>query len=123
MASTVRWRHRSCFGYVYCGLVWGFCYTVRRSRARRLFRVRRSSSPSPPQTPVSCPVSRAHFRQVSMTAHSWHTDFASSTWSKAAPVFPTGKNSSGSLLRHAERLRQSIFTMSSFMFRESKLCM
>src|SRR5450631_2166796 len=50
----------------------------------------------------------AHFRQVSTTSHRRHTALASSIWSSAGPVFPMGKNSSGSSSRQAARLRQVI---------------
>ncbi len=80
---------------------------ARRARAARRFSARRSSSLMPPHTPESCPVSKAHWRHVSMTGHRRHTLFASSICRRAGPVLPTGKKSSGSLSRHAARLRQS----------------
>jgi len=71
-------------------------------------RERRSSSLMPPQTPASWPFSSAHFRQVSTTSQRPHTSFALAIWAMAGPVFPTGKKSSGSTVRHAAWLRQSI---------------
>ena len=50
----------------------------------------------------------AHFRQVSTTSQRRQTALASSIWRRAGPVFPIGKNSSGSSSRQAARLRQSI---------------
>ena len=82
---------------------------ARRARALRRFRARRSSSERPPQTPASWPVSRAHLRQVSMTGQVRHTAFASSICRMAGPVFPMGKNSSGSASRQAARSRQSMW--------------
>ena len=79
-----------------------------RARAARRLRERRSSSLMPPQTPASWPFSSAHFRQVSTTSQRPHTSFALAIWAMAGPVFPTGKKSSGSTVRHAAWLRQSI---------------
>ena len=67
---------------------------------RRLY-ARRSSSLMPPQTPASWPLSTAHCRQGSITGQRRHTCLASSIWSRAGPVFPMGKNSSGSTSRQA----------------------
>ena len=78
-----------------------------RAALRRLS-ARRSSSERPPQTPASCPDSSAHFRQVSMTSQRRHTALASSICRIAGPVFPIGKNSSGSSSRQAARSRQSM---------------
>src|SRR6476469_6605045 len=50
----------------------------------------------------------AHLRQVSTTSHRRHTALASSIWRMAGPVFPMGKNSSGSSSRQAARSRQSM---------------
>src|SRR5699024_931997 len=47
-----------------------------------------------------------------MTSHFWHTAFASWICVIAGPVFPIGKNSSGSWLRHSARWRQSIVPLS-----------
>ena len=80
----------------------------RRALAARRLRERRSSSLMPPQTPASWPFSSAHFRQVSTTSQRPHTSFALAIWAMAGPVFPTGKKSSGSTVRHAAWLRQSI---------------
>ena len=89
--------------------VWGgMSEDERRARAARRLSARRSSSLMPPQTPASWPDSRAHWRQVSTTGQRRQTLLASSIWRRAGPVFPTGKNSSGSLSRHAARLRQSM---------------
>ncbi len=81
---------------------------ARRARALRRLRARRSSSERPPHTPASCPVSSAHFRQVSMTGQRRQTALASSICCRAGPVLPIGKNSSGSSSKQAARLRQSI---------------
>src|SRR5699024_10614395 len=85
---------------------------ARRARALRRLRERRSSSDRPPQTPESWPDSRANLRHAVMTSHFWHTAFASWICVIAGPVFPIGKNSSGSWLRHSARWRQSIVTLS-----------
>ena len=79
-----------------------------RARALRRFSARRSSSLRPPQTPWSCPASRAHARHCSRTSQRRHTCLASSICRIAGPVLPIGKNSSGSSSRHAERWRQSM---------------
>jgi len=79
-----------------------------RERAARRLSARRSSSLMPPQTPASCPVSRAHCRQRSTTSQRRQTALASSICRSAGPVFPIGKNSSGSSSRQAARWRQSI---------------
>ena len=68
--------------------------------ARRLS-ARRSSSLRPPQTPESCPLSSAQARHGSWAGQRWQTCLASSIWSNAGPVFPIGKNSSGSSSRQA----------------------
>ena len=78
------------------------------ARALRRLSARRSSSLIPPQTPWSCPASRAHARHCSRTSQRRHTCLASSIWRMAGPVLPIGKNSSGSSSRHAERWRQSM---------------
>ena len=84
------------------------CYPARRARALRRFRERRSSSESPPQTPASCPDSRAHFKHVSITSQRRHTALACSICRIAGPVLPIGKKSSGSSSRQAARSRQSM---------------
>ena len=86
-----------------------------RARALRRFSARRSSSLRPPQTPWSCPASRAHWRHCSRTSQRRHTCLASSIWRMAGPVLPIGKNSSGSSSRHAERWRQSMAGVSFFL--------
>ncbi len=87
----------------------GWCGQAVRTR-RRTWRLsaRRSSSLSPPQTPESCPVSIAQFRQSLVTAHRAQTAFASSTWRSAGPVVPIGKKSSGSSSRQSALWRQSM---------------
>src|SRR5699024_3047760 len=85
---------------------------ARRARALRRLRERRSSSDRPPHTPESWPVSSANLRHAVMTSQLWHTAFASWIWVIAGPVFPIGKNSSGSCLRHSAWWRQSIVSLS-----------
>jgi len=82
--------------------------SARRARALRRLRARRSSVESPPQTPSSLPDSVAQLRQVSMTSQRRQTTFAFSIWRSAGPVFPIGKNSSGSSSRQAARSRHVI---------------
>ena len=84
----------------------GQAIRTRRRCPRRS--ARRSSSERPPQTPASCAVSRAHWRQGSRTGHNVQMALAASTWASAGPVVPTGKNSSGSTSRQRARWRQSI---------------
>ncbi|CPU66301.1 Uncharacterised protein [Mycobacteroides abscessus] len=55
----------------------------------------------------------AHLRHVSTTSQRRQTAFASSIWRSAGPVFPMGKNSSGSSSRQAARWRQSMFVSPS----------
>src|SRR5690606_27877951 len=50
----------------------------------------------------------AYCRHISLTVQRAHTAFAFSIWSTAGPVFPTGKNSSGSTVRQAALSRQSM---------------
>jgi len=45
------------------------------------------------------------------TLHPAHTCLALSTWRSDGPALPTGKNSSGSLSRHAARSRQSVLPL------------
>src|SRR5674476_651582 len=85
------------------------------SRAFRRLRVRRSSSESPPQTPLSWRDSTAHLKQVSMTSQRRQTALASSIWRSAGPVFPLAKNSSGSSSRQAPLSRHVIRSRSSNM--------
>ena len=75
------------------------CAARSRARCRRM--TRRSSSDSPPQIPESWLVSRANSRHSARTSHSPHTCLAFSSWSRAMPVVPIGKNSSGSVSRHS----------------------
>jgi len=77
-----------------------------RARAVRRLRARRSSSDSPPHTPASWRYSMAHLKQVWTTSQRRQMTFASSTCRSAGPVFPIGKNSSGSLSRQTASLRQ-----------------
>jgi Papain family cysteine protease len=56
----------------------------------RRLRARRSPSDFPPHTPVAWPVSVAHFRQASATSHRRQTALASSVWTSAGAVFPSG---------------------------------
>ena len=70
-----------------------------RVRALRRFRARRSSSLMPPQTPASWPLSSAHVRHSLTTGQRRQTDLASAICSRAGPLVPTGKNSSGSSSR------------------------
>ena len=81
-----------------------------RVRALRRLRARRSSSLIPPQTPASWPLSSAHARQSETTGQRRQTVFASAICRSAGPLFPTGKNSSGSSSRQIARWRQSIGT-------------
>ena len=78
-------------------------YTCSRARSRMVRRLsaRRSSSLIPPHTPASCPLSMAQCRHSSITGQRRHTCLASSIWSSAGPLFPIGKNSSGSTSRQA----------------------
>lgn len=83
-------------------------YEARRARAARRLRARRSSSLKPPQTPESWFVSKAYCRQYSVTGQCEQTALARSICSTAGPVFPIGKKSSGSTVRHAALSRQSM---------------
>jgi anti-sigma regulatory factor (Ser/Thr protein kinase) len=84
--------------------------TVARARSLTVRRLsaRRSSSLRPPQTPASWPLSMAQRRQSSSTPHRRQTCLASSICTSAGPLFPIGKNSSGSASRQAAMLRQSM---------------
>lgn len=88
----------------------GHRQTCARARVRsiRRFSARRSSSLVPPQTPASWPLSIAQCRQGSRTGQRRQTLFASSICNSAGPVFPIGKNSSGSTSRQAALWRQSM---------------
>src|SRR5206468_10188229 len=77
-------------------------------RALRRFSARRSSSLIPPHTPASWPESNAQVRQSVVTGQRLHTSFASAIWARAGPLFPTGKNSSGSSSRQTALWRQSM---------------
>lgn len=107
-------RDRSCYAAALAILLRSLLgcagyFAARRARAARRFSERRSSSESPPHTPESWLCSIAHWRQVSLTWQVLHTVLARSICTSAGPVFPTGKNSSGSSTsRHAARSRQSI---------------
>src|SRR5665647_844790 len=57
---------------------------------------------------MSCPNSKAKLRQASMTRQRLHTALASWICTRAGPMLPIGKNSSGSSLRHAARSDQAI---------------
>ena len=83
----------------------------------RRLSARRSSSLIPPQTPASCPDSIAQRRHSSITEQRWHTCLASSIWSSAGPLFPMGKNSSGSTSRQAASWRQSMMSTPSLRLR------
>jgi two-component system, sensor histidine kinase PdtaS len=85
-------------------------YTPARARSRSVRRLsaRRSSSLMPPQTPASWPLSMAQRRHSSSTLHRRHTCLASSICRSAGPLFPIGKNSSGSTSRQAAMWRQSM---------------
>ena len=74
-----------------------------RVRALRRLRARRSSSLIPPQTPASWPLSSAQARHSLTTGQRRQTDFASAICSRAGPLVPTGKNSSGSSSRQIAR--------------------
>ena len=82
--------------------------SARRARALRRLTARRSSADSPPQTPSSWRDSMAQLRQGSTTSQRWQTVLASSIWESAGPVFPIGKNNSGSTPRQAARSRHVI---------------
>ena len=82
-------------------------------RALRRLSARRSSSLIPPQTPESWPVFRAQPRHSVVTEHRLQTSFASAICASAGPLFPTGKNSSGSSSRQTALWRQSISSYSS----------
>ena len=88
------------------------CARARSLIVRRLS-ARRSSSLIPPQTPASWPDSIAQRRHSSMTEQRRQTCFASSIWSSAGPLFPMGKNSSGSTSRQAASWRQSMMSTPS----------
>src|SRR6202012_256453 len=77
-------------------------------RALRRLSARRSSSLIPPHTPESCPVLSAHDKHSVVTAHRLQTSFASAICARAGPLFPTGKNSSGSSSRQTALWSQSI---------------
>ena len=77
-------------------------------RALRRLSARRSSSLIPPHTPESCPVFSAQDRHSVVTGQRLQTSFASAIWASAGPLFPTGKNSSGSASRQTALWRQSI---------------
>src|SRR6202011_2234901 len=62
----------------------------------------------PPHTPASWPESNAHERHSVVTAQRLQTSLASAIWASAGPLFPTGKNSSGSSSRQTALWRQSI---------------
>jgi hypothetical protein len=68
-------------------------WPARRARASRRLRARRSSSDSPPQTPISWPDSIAHFMQESTTSHRRHTAFASATLDKREVSIPWAERS------------------------------
>jgi two-component sensor histidine kinase len=89
-------------------------YTPARARSRSVRRLsaRRSSSLMPPQTPASWPESMAQRRHSSSTVHRWQTCLASSICRSAGPLFPIGKNSSGSTSRQAAMWRQSMVSPS-----------
>ncbi len=86
----------------------GALVSARRARALRRWMARRSSAESPPQTPSSWRESMAQLRQGSTTSQRPQTALASSIWTSAGPVFPLGKNRSGSTRRQAARSRQVI---------------
>ena len=77
-------------------------------RALRRLSARRSSSLMPPHTPASWPESNAQVRQSVVTGQRLQTSFASAICASAGPLFPTGKNSSGSSSRQTALWRQSI---------------
>ena len=82
-------------------------------RALRRLSARRSSSLIPPHTPESCPVLSAQDRHSVVTEQRLQTSFASAICARAGPLFPTGKNSSGSSSRQTAVWRQSISRYSS----------
>src|ERR1700754_3899752 len=82
-------------------------------RALRRFSARRSSSLIPPHTPASWPESKAQVRHSVVTGQRLQTSFASAICASAGPLFPTGKNSSGSSSRQTALWRQSISSYSS----------
>jgi two-component sensor histidine kinase len=84
-----------------------------RSRTVRRLSARRSSSLRPPQTPASWPLSMAQRRHSSSTLHRRQTCLASSICRTAGPLFPIGKNSSGSASRQAAMFRQSMVSTPS----------
>src|SRR6185436_20137942 len=59
-----------------------------------------------PQMPASWLVARANSRQSCATVQAVQIRRAVSICSRAVPVIPMGKNTSGSESRHAERVRQ-----------------
>ena len=79
-----------------------------RVRALRRLSARRSSSLMPPQTPASWPESKAQLKHSVVTGHRLQTSFASAICARAGPLFPTGKNNSGSSSRQTALWRQSI---------------
>jgi len=81
---------------------------ARRTGASPLSRACRSSWDNPPQTPAAWPESIAHVKQAWATSHRRQTAFAASNWRSAGPVFPSGKNNSGSSPRQAARRQLSM---------------
>ena len=70
-------------------------YATRSQRRRRR---RRSSGVVPPQMPSGSPARTAHSRHRAVTGQRAQISFAAATcWRAASPVWPAGKNSSGSM--------------------------
>src|SRR5829696_9031929 len=65
-----------------------------------------------PHTPASWPESKAQVRQSVVTGQRLQTRFESAICASADPLFPTGKNSSGSSSRQTALWRQSIVLIS-----------
>ena len=82
--------------------------TMRCLASQALRSLRRSSSVVPPQTPASWLVARANSRHSSLTGQAVQIRRAVSIWSRAGPVVPMGKKTSGSESRQAERVRHAL---------------
>ena len=86
---------------------------TRRCLASQALRsLRRSSSVVPPQIPASWLVASANSRHSSFTAQAVQMRRAVSICSRAGPLLPMGKKTSGSESRQAERVRHALTSQS-----------